>query len=343
MSHRTEWVDYAKAIGIILVVYGHVARGLFKAGIEMPENLYRLADSIVYSFHMPLFFFLSGLFFYQSFSRKGGVELTLNKVDTIVYPYLLWSVLQGTVEVLLSNYTNGSIGFDEVFSLWEPRAQFWFLYALFFVFVTSCVIFHFVLVRYVAGVFVLSCMFYIFFAAYSEMKLVDFLANNLVYFVFGIVFERFNFGRMLSSMTAMIVTMFAFFLSQFIFHGYLSKSYTDKGIESLLLALIAIFFVVALSMAIAKKPIRFISYIGASSMAIFVMHILAGSGVRVILNKLLDVESLTIHLVVGCLAGVLLPLIALKVISFLQIPYLFSAPLSRWLKCSYDKILPRTN
>jgi fucose 4-O-acetylase-like acetyltransferase len=63
MSERSAWVDYAKAIGVFLLVYGHVARGVFHAGIQIDEKLYRLTDSIIYSFHMPLFFFLSGLFF----------------------------------------------------------------------------------------------------------------------------------------------------------------------------------------------------------------------------------------------------------------------------------------
>ena len=63
MQERNAWVDYAKAIGIILVVYGHVARGVFNAGLPMDEDNYLLIDSIIYSFHMPLFFFLSGLYF----------------------------------------------------------------------------------------------------------------------------------------------------------------------------------------------------------------------------------------------------------------------------------------
>jgi len=54
-----DWVDYAKGIGIILVVYGHVARGIFSAGMIVNEKIFRLVDSVIYSFHMPLFFFLS--------------------------------------------------------------------------------------------------------------------------------------------------------------------------------------------------------------------------------------------------------------------------------------------
>jgi fucose 4-O-acetylase-like acetyltransferase len=54
---RINWVDYAKAIGILLVVYGHVARGIKNSGIKIPTDLYEVADSVIYSFHMPLFLF----------------------------------------------------------------------------------------------------------------------------------------------------------------------------------------------------------------------------------------------------------------------------------------------
>ncbi len=343
MSTRTYWVDYAKAIGIILVVYGHVARGLFNAGIEIPVNLYHLADSIVYSFHMPLFFFLSGLFFYHSFSKRGAIGLTLNKVDTIVYPYLIWSILQGVFEALLSNYTNGNVTFSEVFALWEPRAQFWFLYALFFVFVASSAIYSIISDKYTVLVFVLASVLYVSGSLPLDITAMLFIAKNLVYFAFGIVFTKYNLSKILSSNMALLITMFAFILSQYLFHGYLDKLHTNKGVESLLLACISILFIVSLSIAISKTHNRFLAFIGASSMAIYLMHVLAGSGTRVILSKILGFDAVAIHLTIGCLAGVLLPLLALSVINTLKISYVFSAPISKWLELSYNKALQRTS
>lgn len=343
MSTRTDWVDIAKAIGIILVVYGHVARGLFNAGIEMPESIYRLADSIVYSFHMPLFFFLSGLFLYRSFVKRGGINLALNKIDTIVYPYLLWSILQGSIEAILSNYTNGSVTFSEVFSLWEPRAQFWFLYALFFVFITSSIIFSLFSEKYAVLIFVLACILYLCGSVVSDIKPLLFIANNFVYFALGIVFTKYDFGKLLSSNTALFTLMVAFVVSQYLFHGYLNKLYTDHGFELLLLACFSILFVVSLSIFIAKVPGRFLAYVGASSMAIYLIHILAGSGTRVILSKVLAVDNTATHLVAGCLAGVLIPLLVLKVLERLKFSYAFSLPISKGLAFSYNKALQRTS
>ncbi|SUY94743.1 acyltransferase [Klebsiella pneumoniae] len=93
---REAWVDYAKGIGIILVVFGHVNRGLYSAGIQLSGSSYLLTDSIIYSFHMPLFFFLSGLVFLRNpWIKRGKTSFVISKIDTIVYPYVSWSLLQG--------------------------------------------------------------------------------------------------------------------------------------------------------------------------------------------------------------------------------------------------------
>ena len=48
-KQRIEWIDIAKGIGIIAVLIGHTNSGI-------------LRDEI-YSFHIPLFIFLSGMLF----------------------------------------------------------------------------------------------------------------------------------------------------------------------------------------------------------------------------------------------------------------------------------------
>lgn len=47
-SEQWKWVDIAKGIGIILVFLGH---------FNIPDTL----RAEIYTFHMPLFFFLSGV------------------------------------------------------------------------------------------------------------------------------------------------------------------------------------------------------------------------------------------------------------------------------------------
>lgn len=60
---RIDWIDVAKGVGIFLMVMGHTS---------MPDAVNRW----IYSFHMPLFFLLSGLVFNPGKYPNGGVSFT---------------------------------------------------------------------------------------------------------------------------------------------------------------------------------------------------------------------------------------------------------------------------
>lgn len=47
---RIEWVDIAKVLGVILVICGHL---LYATNFDV-------INKMIYSFHMPMFFTLSG-------------------------------------------------------------------------------------------------------------------------------------------------------------------------------------------------------------------------------------------------------------------------------------------
>lgn len=57
---REIWPGVAMGIGILLVVYGHAARGLERAGLPIDPDIFSFVDAVSYAFHMPLFFFVSG-------------------------------------------------------------------------------------------------------------------------------------------------------------------------------------------------------------------------------------------------------------------------------------------
>ena len=339
MEKRQNWPDYAKAIGIILVVYGHVARGLEKGGINAPFYNFELVDSIIYSFHMPLFFFLSGLFFCYSFFKKGSRKLVFSKIDTIFYPYVLWSLLQGGIEILLSNYTNGTIVVSDVLSfLWAPRAQFWFLYALFFIFILSSLIYSKIPDRFSIYIFVFSLVIYLYPVLLPDVYILKTIASYFVFFMLGIIFTRYFKVEYFLSLITLSVLFIAFIIGQWLFHYYMSYKYTDSGILLFLLTCISITFVVSLSSFLSTFNYKVLAYVGSSSMAIFLMHILIGSGTRVILSKLFGIDAFVIHLLLGCLAGIVGPIFALYLIKKLNVKFVFSAPVSAWCSALRIKI-----
>jgi hypothetical protein len=281
---------------------------------------------------MPLFFFLSGLFLVTSFQTKGFRRVIESKINTIFYPYIIWSLLQGGIEVILSAYTNGNVTTGEVLSLFtSPRAQFWFLYALFLVFLTSLIPLYFFGIRVLPLLFILSIAFYLWTPGFDFFINFDFLSSNLVFFLAGCVFQKTKLLKYNSGYLLCVIALVAM-TGQYFFHdaGFTSL---DKGILLLGLAMITLLAIVSLSEWLSHFKFTFVAYVGASSMAIYLMHILAGSGIRVILSNVMGIDSVVLHLLLGTTLGLLLPLIALKLINYSKFPYSFSFPISQiWSK-----------
>ena len=371
MHNRNSWVDYAKAIGIILVVFGHVERGLISAGmVTDPASLaaLMLADSVIYSFHMPLFFFLSGLFFIESLARRGRIGLLANKLDTLIYPYILWSLLQGGCEFVLSRYTNGHVSMHEVLALlWQPRAQFWFLYALFLVFVVCAQMYVRVKSRFIFLVLfaVLFAVLFVFKRALTFSLIGDYITGNAVFFAFGICFARVEAGMssrhagvagdhpgqirmaapmLLPMLLTMLIAVLAFMVAQTAFYHIFGLVSGASGFPVLMLSLLSIVCVAVVSMWLAGLAshwsLQAFRAIGRSSMAIYLMHILAGSGARVILNKVVGSSAVSLHLVVGTLAGVVLPLMGLWLIRRANLGWLLAPPEAMSVSLSVGRRYP---
>lgn len=307
---RTVWVDYAKAIGIILVVYAHVARGIFNAGLGTDQSIYRQIDSVIYTFHMPLFFFLSGVFFLASMAKRDSMNLLRTKVDTILYPYVVWSLLQGLIEVAMSQYVNGQLTLTEVFSFaWSPRAQFWFLYVLFFVFALALLVFRRSSLMLSSGIFVGSLMLYFFGNQLPDLYLFNALSHYFVYFAAGVIFSFLLLKPNGAETQWMVLFLALFIISQWVYHYALGLHYGSSAeFEKLLLGLISVCFVVFLAQWLIRFELRWLTFLGRHSMTIYLVHILAGSGCRIILQKGYGVTDVGTHLIIGTLGGILLPL-----------------------------------
>ncbi len=108
---RSTIVDIVKGIAIALVVYGHTAQGMVHRGWwDGPSAVF--SDSFVYSFHMPAFFFVAGLFLVGSLERRGSRLFTLDKLKTILYPYILWLVLSALIEPAIGRFKVSHQPFD---------------------------------------------------------------------------------------------------------------------------------------------------------------------------------------------------------------------------------------
>ena len=129
-SQRLDWLDYARAIGITLIVLGHANRSIDRSVDLVWSEDFRILDSLLYSFHVPLFFLLAGVA--ASLSRPGWRHGGHSILLGLVVPYIIWSVIWISSKVLLpSDMINAPLAFDSLWRiLWSPVGHFWFLYHL---------------------------------------------------------------------------------------------------------------------------------------------------------------------------------------------------------------------
>ncbi|MBQ9274851.1 MAG: acyltransferase family protein [Succinivibrio sp.] len=133
---RVDWLDLAKFIGMILVIVGH--------SLE-PGGGQSLPRGIIFSFHMPLFFLLSGLVFAPSQSpaqyarrlkksfRRLIVPALVTYTGILVLIHLQWSPLKlADLRNIILTLTMFSGTYFTIYGITvPPSGPLWFLCGLF--------------------------------------------------------------------------------------------------------------------------------------------------------------------------------------------------------------------
>lgn len=110
---RVLYIDNLKAFAILLVILGHVIQ---RTDVDYDNNL---VFRYIYSFHMPLFMFLSGFFVSEKKSIGNTVRL---RARSLIIPFIVW----GGVTSLLVETSLVEI-------ILHPDKGLWFLWDLFFI------------------------------------------------------------------------------------------------------------------------------------------------------------------------------------------------------------------
>lgn len=120
-TKRIAWIDNLRGFAMLLILLGHS---------YPPHDL----KMLIYSFHVPLFFFLSGYLY----KERNVVDVIKHKTKTLLKPYfitalislpfgfIIYKLIEKNLTALFYNffYLNGSVGWN---------APIWFLIVLFWV------------------------------------------------------------------------------------------------------------------------------------------------------------------------------------------------------------------
>lgn len=127
-----QWVLIAKGIGISLVVIGHFYP-------ESSPAYWTEARKIIYSFHMPLFFILSGYLY--SHNKYSYRDLIINKTKRLLYPFATIAVTFFLIKFMAGKifHLEYPVDIKKVYLLLtDPLNSYmpllWFIHALFLIF-----------------------------------------------------------------------------------------------------------------------------------------------------------------------------------------------------------------
>lgn len=301
-----DWIDIARGITIVLVVLQHVSQGLVRSGLSVPNSWYHIQEYAGYAFHMPVFFFLAGLHVERSLAKGKGTFLK-TKVETLLYPYCLWSLLQGGLQILLAGYINEKVDAALLWKiLWNPIDQFWFLYSL-----LLCHLLFLLLPKrrqwiVPAAVFFMALNSVVFLPGYILRK----TPHMLFFYALGILLaelvKRSNVSKVPFFGAA---ACFGFAVSLFFALRFGYFYYSPGAIPAALFGVAGVLWV---SQRVRGWLASCFIYLGRQSMSIFLMHVLAAAALRIVL-KLAGVHAVIPHLFLGSVAGVGLPILVYEI------------------------------
>ena len=290
ISKRIEYIDIARGIGILLVVLGH------NDFAQISPLGYRL----IYSFHMPLFFFLSGYFLNVSIPF---VDFLKKRFNSLLKPYLFTVFL-----IYFTSISFGKMGLVTAFqriakalyasTIYIDWVQLWFLPHLF---VVSLYAFLFLMIfnrwdnRYIRwGALVTTLIlssfwlhdFYpftlsVFGRQYELFGLpfnLDLVLLSSFFFLSGSEARQLTSAKTFESLSILIGTGLALFGMVYFFDAHsdfairIYESYVPNTIE----AATGIVFILALSRQIEMRTSRLASlfkYFGQISLFILLFHV----------------------------------------------------------------------
>ena len=136
---RDAFLDIAKGLAIILVVLGHVIQGSAQNFDEL------IGFRVIYSFHMPLFIFLSGAVAAIVIKPerveqgvKASLQLAKSKILKAVIRLLLPFVSWCAINQLIYQHSSDVLS-ALVLAFRRPDTALWFLLAIFYCIVLTCV------------------------------------------------------------------------------------------------------------------------------------------------------------------------------------------------------------
>ncbi|MFB1036355.1 MAG: acyltransferase family protein [Sinobacterium sp.] len=301
MSNRIKLIDVAKGISIIMVVFSHTKLTSYIPDVHQAMSLFR----------MPLFFFLSGVFFSVSTSPAAYIA---RKSEALLKPYfvtlfimLFISALSGQEAIL---WQIKGVLYGNGVTIGVPWAPLWFLTHLWCLFITAYFLFHytslqsrsnfikifFTIIMVVAGSYSVDTFWYLQVPiANSEIELpglpfsMDIIPLSMAFFITGAFLNK-NIRSFKPDPFVFMVSICAFVLIAINTGAVIDlnrRVYTEPAYATFA-AITGIYIILSISYGLCKSPIltRGVIFFGTASLFILIFHMVISEKTYHVLNYL---------------------------------------------------------
>ena len=309
-TKNIQWILICKGLATILVVFGHFN--------PSPSPLYwSELIRLIYAFHMPLFFVLSGYLF--NANKYQYSELVKTKVRRLLYPFISIALIFFAIKFVAGLFVTLSHPIDlhaVLVLLTDPMSSYmpllWFVYVLFLIFIMYPL-----LKRFIDSDLVLLSLFVVLNTlAGGEYPVVGWVLHYIPYFLVGqILRNNTTIYESVSGKTwKKIITPAALFLMLYVVGKFLDLSAPYDYPFKFSVALLGVIAAINLSFRMELSPntqvYRALKLVGYYSMSIYLFHTLFESAVRIGFYQVFSGVDITFELVavVAIICGVLVPM-----------------------------------
>ncbi len=301
-SKRIEWIDNLKGILIILVVLGHVISSYNGAGIT--NRFCEIVFSIIYSFHMAAFIFISGYLFKTSDNIKQNI---MKKISSYGIPYIIFSFIWIMFKLIFSKYVNTTVDITDFFKiLIFPISFMWFIYALLLMNILQVAIQEKIdkkILLLISFIFLLIKPIIIkYYPNFSKLIICDFM-GFWFYFILGHYYGN-KIIPFASKKIIYIISLIIFILLNYVLIVLPSDfNFLQIFITSISGTIVTI--------GLAKKidKFRLLQYIGRHTMSIYVLSSIIIAATRIIVNHISFFNTLFIKVTICTIMGMVIPLL----------------------------------
>jgi fucose 4-O-acetylase-like acetyltransferase len=124
---RDASIDVARGVAIFGIVLTHVLRGLNAAHLLGHAAWFPEMDRVLCMYELSVFAFLSGTLVAKSLGKRSLGKYLQERTFQFLGIYVIWTLVQGSVQLLASHLINNPSSMGMLFRFWAPTGQLWYL------------------------------------------------------------------------------------------------------------------------------------------------------------------------------------------------------------------------